>query len=121
MAWENAERAGRADFDQAVAVVRRAKSLYLERLEILREIHRENPSDLKEEELRSAEETIHAQVQSAENILFQSRFNVIAHESLANAFYYEGRMEDFQAHYERQGYKVLEADANTGRSPSSHA
>ena len=110
--WENAET---PDFDGAVQITRRAQALYRERLDLMKEINRNDPSDLSAEELQRATDVIEAQVQAAENALFLSRFNVTAHESAPNVFYYEGGMEEFRAHYERQGFEVLEADASSGR------
>jgi hypothetical protein len=110
--WEKSEN---PDFDQAVAIVRRARSLYQERLDLLRRIHQTNPDDLSAEELRYAETVLQDQIQAAENSLFQSRFRLRPHETAPNTFYYEGDAETFRRHYEQQGYQFLEIDTETGR------
>jgi hypothetical protein len=107
--------AGRPAYREGVGVLRRAQALYRERLDVLREINRVNPNELTAEELQQADAVISAQVQAVENTLAQSRFNLTAHESAPNTFYYEGNPEELRQHYERQGYEFLEVDDATGR------
>lgn len=110
--WEKSEN---PDYDHAVDIVRRARTLYQERLDLLRRIHQTNPSDLSAEELRYAETVLQDQIQAAENSLFQSRFRLRPHETAPNTFYYEGDAEAFRRHYEHQGYRFVEIDPETGR------
>lgn len=100
---------------RAVQLVRQIQRLYVERLDVLRAIHENDPNDLPVEEFRQAEQVMLLQVQAAENVLFQSRFEMTKHETLDDTFYYNGHPEDFRKQYESQGFQILELDPNTGR------
>lgn len=101
---------------EGVEILGRAKALYKERLEVLREINKVTQSkDFTAEELAQAEAVIRAQVQAVENTLAQSRFNLSAHETAPNTFYYEGNPQEIQRHFEGRAYEVIEAEATTGR------
>jgi hypothetical protein len=102
-------------YREGEGLLRRAQALYRERLDVLSEINRINPDELTAEELRQAEATLSAQIRAVENTLAQSRFNLTAHETAPNTFYYEGDPAALRRHYERQGYLFLELDAPTGR------
>lgn len=103
------------DTNRAERIVNRVKNLYVERLDVLRKIHANDPNELSVDQLAHAEGVLRSQVQAAENVLFQFRFDMAKHESLEDTYYYSGDTQEFRDHYERQGYEILEMDANTGR------
>lgn len=100
---------------EAVSLLRRARAIYLERLDVLREIARLEPSQLTPEELRYAEQVLRANAEACENAVAQARLRLRAHESNADVYYYEGEVAAARRHFEGRGYTVVEVDAATGR------
>ncbi|WP_437942617.1 eCIS core domain-containing protein [Sorangium sp. So ce341] len=111
-AWQKAEA---LDPKVALDLTRRAKALYLERLDLLRAIHAADPTQLTKDELAHAEKVLREQISAAEETLFQGRARMTPHETLPDVFHYEGDPAAIRDHYKAKGYEVLDFHADTGR------
>lgn len=109
------QAAGGGDLDGALDIVLRARALFLERMDVLKQINAIEKSLLGNEELKEAGKFLSAQVAALQESLFDLRFKLAPHETMPRLFYYEGDVQALRQHYEQQGFKVLEVDAATGR------
>lgn len=106
---------GGGDLDGALDIVLRARTLFLERIEVLKQINAIQKSLLGDGEWKEAGKFLNAQVAALQESLFDLRFKLAPHETAPRLFYYEGDVQALRQHYEQQGFKVLEVDAATGR------
>jgi hypothetical protein len=111
-AWQ---RAAKPDSEGAVSILRRSQALYQERIDVLRQIHQLEPTELTSTELSMAEGVLRSQIEAIDNAIFQARLGIVAHESLPDTFYYDGDPVTVRDQYERQGYEFVEVDDATGR------
>lgn len=100
---------------EATAILRHARALYLERRAIFQALHRENPTELPEAQLREVEQYLTAQAESCTRAIELGRFRLRGHETDPNTFVYEGEPAVLQRRLESQGYETVEFDAATGR------
>ena len=100
---------------EAAAILRQARALYLERLQIFREVHRLNPSALPESELRDIEGYLRSQADACTRAIETGRFRMRQHETDPDTFFYEGEPAVLRRYLEGQGYAAIEVDARTGR------
>ena len=100
---------------EATAILRHARALYLERRAIYQALHRENPTELPEAQLREVEQYLTAQAESCTRAIELGRFRLRGHETDPSTFVYEGEPTVLQRRLESQGYETVALDAATGR------
>lgn len=109
-AWR---RESRPSETRAREILQRARTLFLERLEVMRSLYENN--FITPQEFASSETFIQEYVAATEAAEFQMRVRFRPHETDSSTFYYEGEPSEILEFYRPRGFEVVSFNPATGR------